>query len=131
MPLFIQDSDLFEVVVHYVEEGRKVTYFDDGEPMPEAVKKATFKFKYPNWSEQQFIMAGSLTVDENGTTMADPYKYMDSKIKTLLREWDLAIPLTPANVDKLDPSLVNYLNKCMDKEMSIGEQPEAGPPIEK
>jgi hypothetical protein len=119
MPLFIDDKDTFEVVVRYKEQGRKILFYEDSEELPSDVKTEKFTFKYPNWSEQQAMMAGALTIDQNGVAAADPYKYMDAKIKTMLRGWTLTkdnepLQVTYDNIEKLDGSLVSYLTSKID-----------------
>lgn len=128
MPLLISDNDLFEITVRYKEDGMKILYYEDGETLPDDAKIEKFKFKYPNWVEQQTIMANALTVDAAGTPFADPYRYMDNKIKTLLKGWTLKdgegkdVELNIGNIERLNSSLVNYLNTKMDEILGTSDK---------
>lgn len=119
MPLLISESDTFKISVKYnYKPNGEIEFKEDGK------ESAVFVFKRPNWIDIRTIMSTSVIVNaNNGQAIIDPYKLMDTKIKILLKSWDLKgekgeIELTNENVDKLHPELIQYLFDKMNAELS-------------
>ncbi len=118
MSLLITESDTFVVNVKYSQQENGELKFDEG------TEAAAFTFKRPSWVEMRMIMSNAVIVNANsGQAIIDPYKLMDTKIKLLLKDWDLKndkgkIPVTPDSIDNLHPTLVQYLFDKLNNETS-------------
>lgn len=124
MSLFVSDTDLFEIVVKY--ERRDGALLLDH---PDAKNEERFWFKRPNWAESKAIMSQGVIVDGNsGQAIIDPYKLMDMKMRTLLKKWTLkgqdgeAMEVSPENLAKLDPLLVQHLYSRVEEQLSPQEK---------
>jgi len=121
MSLLINESDTFVINVRYSQQANGELIFDEGS------ETANFTFKRPNWIEMRTIMSNAVIVNaNNGQAIIDPYKLMDTKIKLLLKEWDLKIPVTESAIDRLHPTLIQYL---FDK-LNVETAPVAPAPAE-
>jgi hypothetical protein len=116
MPLFISDDDVVELKVFHTEKDGILKFYMK-EPMPAEVEENMFIFRRPNWGDQNAIMETTLRIDlTSGTPIMDPYKYIDAKLKVLLKSWSLKdnkgepLKISSENIDKLDPNLIEYLN---------------------
>lgn len=123
MSLFVSDSDVFEVVVKYMKRDGILIFDQSGN------EEERFWFKRPNWSESKAIMSQCVMVDGNsGQAIIDPYKLMDMKVKTLLKTWTLkgddgeAVEVSPENLAKLDPLLVQHLYSRVEEQLSPQEK---------
>lgn len=125
MPLFISDDDVVELRVFHTEEnGILKFYFND--PMPSGVEENIFVFRRPNWGDQNVIMGTTLRIDlTSGTPIMDPYRFIDAKLKVLLRSWSLKdnkgnpLEVSSENIDKLDPNLIEHLNIRLNATLSL------------
>jgi hypothetical protein len=119
MSLLISDKDTFDVKIRYVIKSGKAKILDEKDaPAPEE-KEASFTFKRRlGWKETQMVFSTSISVDGAGNVRTDPYKLIDARLRTLLKDWTVTgddgkkLPLTSSGIDALDPDLVQYL---MDK----------------
>ncbi len=124
MPLFVTDKDVINVTVRYVDKAGSIQFFEKDEAGYEAAQVETFTFRKPNWADTRLMMADAMYLDPNsGSPIVDPYRFMDRKIKILLKDWslkdgDAKLPLNGDNIDKLDGSLINYLNKKLDEHLT-------------
>lgn len=128
MPLFVTDNDTVDVKVVYTESGGDLEFYE--EKFPDGSKAETFTFRRPNWQDQRTIMEGALAIDATGMPVVDPYKFMDSKFKTLLCKWTLKdedgdIPVTSENIDRLHPSLIEYLSSKADRLLGLADDDNA------
>jgi hypothetical protein len=121
MSLIVSEKQLFEVVVRYKQNGDNLLFYENGEKAEEGHKEEKFFFKRPSWSDTRIMMADTMFMDPaTGQPILDPYRFMDRKIKTLLKDWTLKqedgekLPLTSENIDNLDPALINFLNAQLD-----------------
>lgn len=123
MSLLINDSDTFPVEVLFTKEENGTFVFGKGD------SKETFTFKRPTWNEMRLIMSSSVIINAaNGQGLVDPYKMMDLKIKSLLKDWSLKdgenkLPLTNENIDKLNPDLIQYLFAKLNEGLTPKEEP--------
>ena len=113
MSLLIQNDDLFTIDIYFKEENGSLEVIEA--PSPED-KFEKFSFKRPNWQETRIVSSASVLVDANtGKAIIDPFKYMDLRLKLLLKDWTLKdqegnkLPITYDNIDKLHPLLVQHL----------------------
>lgn len=118
MSLLISDKDTFDVKVLYVVKNGKMRILAEKEVAADA-KDASFTFKRRlGWKETQQVFSTSISVDGMGNVRTDPYKLIDARLRTLLKDWTVTgedgkkLPLTQAAIDNLDPDLVQHL---MDK----------------
>jgi hypothetical protein len=124
MPLFVTEKDVFVITVRYTEKDGAITYFDPGQQAPEGTLEEHFTFRKPTWSDSRMMMSETMFIDPaSGSPVMDPYRFMDKKIKILLKGWSLKngnepLPLSPENIDKLDASLINHLNKRLDDNLT-------------
>lgn len=129
MSLLIQENDTFEIEVRYVKNNSIFKIFGPNENVEGAIVEK-FTFKRPNWTEAQRLMSACVLVDAtNGRAILDPYRYMDLKVKSLLRDWTLMdneekLAPTPENVNKLDPSIIQYLFQRMNDVLEPEESKE-------
>lgn len=127
MSLLISDSEFVEIKVRYAEQGDSLLFFEEGETG--AKQTETFWFKRPNWAEWVTMMSSAVYLDAiNGQASLNPYKYADIKTKLLLKKWSLkgadevGLEVNPANIGKLHPGLVQYLNKKLDEKLTPPEE---------
>lgn len=119
----ISNDEFFEVKVYYKTKQNKTYIFDDEKDQKEDLSNynlETFSFKRPRWGEMKDIFSKSVSLSSEGEMKVDPWKYMDRKIKCLLKEWSLVeengekVPITEANIDRLDYELISHLSKVID-----------------
>jgi hypothetical protein len=124
MPLLLTENDTFEIVVRFVEQNREFKFFEPGDAAPQEVLEERFVFRWPNWSDTKMMMMGAISVDEGGETSVDPYKFMDGKIRILIKDWSLKdgngekYKINDKNIDKLHPALFEYLNRKIETTLS-------------
>ena len=120
MPMFIKDTDTFEVRIYKSVEGGKELYHEvgaNGVP-PVGWEEMVFVFKRPAWGETKDIMSNSIRVMD-GKGEIDLYKLMDARLKVLLRAWPMKdedgnpVPVTPEDINRLSPPLVDKLNAAL------------------
>jgi hypothetical protein len=119
MSALIRENDTFEVkIIRSTGKDGKETFMAAGS---KAVlgEELTFVFKRPAWGDTKTIMSRSVRfVDGKGEI--DPYMIMDSRIKVLLKKWNLQdddgkpIPATPENVERLPSALVEAIHGAMN-----------------
>lgn len=129
MSLFA-DGEEFSVTIYYKRNGKKLEVLDPStikEDAPEIsnYKKETFVFRKPAWKEMKNILSESVTLTPESGWKIDPWKFMDSKIKHLLKNWTLKedetkenstkVPISKASIDRLEPEIVSYLNAKIDE----------------
>jgi hypothetical protein len=113
MPLLMEEDELLEIEVRYKETEKGIEIFNKDAPSDAACAK--FYFKRPCWGEYRTIMSASVNINvADGQAMVDPYKLSDLRLKKLLKDWTIEnkngkIPITPANVDMLQPRIAQYL----------------------
>ena len=124
MSLFISDDERFEVVVNYkINDNKELEFFDKKES--DQITQEKFYFKRPNWIEAKTMSSASVLVDAvSGRAIIDPYKYMDIRFKLLLKDWILSkdnrkVEMTSNNIDKLHPSLIQYLFSKLEEELTV------------
>jgi len=130
MPLLLTDKDTFDITLWYVDNDGELK-ISASEPAPAntideigRAKSETFTFRWPNWADTKTMLAGSVMVDENGGVAVDPFKFMDGKVRTLLKDWTLTnpkgdkYPVNNMNIDKLHPALFEYLNKTVEARLA-------------
>jgi len=124
MSLFISDDERFEVVVNYkINDNKELEFFDKKES--DQITQEKFYFKRPNWIEAKTMSSASVLVDAvSGRAIIDPYKYMDIRFKLLLKDWTLSkdnrkVEMTSNNIDKLHPSLIQYLFSKLEEELTV------------
>jgi len=121
MSLFTKD-ETFDIAISYTRGDKGELKFDtEGEI-------ETFTFRRPNWQDTRALMSASVIVSaQTGQAIVDPYRMMDMKIKTLLKDWTIKkdgekVEVTPENIDKLEPDLVQYLYNKLNSTLSITEE---------
>jgi len=119
----IKDNETFEVNVYqFVDKKGKESFSltnDDG-TAAELIQGAELKitFKRPAWGDIKEIMSKSVVMIE-GKAQIDPYRLMDTRLKVLIRSWNLTeedgkpIPATPENTDRLSPPLADVINQAL------------------
>jgi hypothetical protein len=128
MPLFVTEQDVIVIEVCYLEENGQLKFLEEGDDSCQKPQVETFTFRRPNWSDNRLMMADSMFIDPtSGAPVLDPYRFIDRKMKILLKEWTLKVgdeklPVTGDNIDKLDAALINYLNRALDAKLT--------PPVE-
>lgn len=126
MSLLVNESQLFDVIVIYARKNGELEFFEEGKAPAGAVKE-TFKFKRPTWTEARDMMSASVLVDAvSGRSIIDPYKFMDMKVKTLIKDWSLnhdgkKLELSEDNIDKLEPALVQHLFDRLEQRSAPAE----------
>ena len=118
MSLLVGEKHTFKIDLKYFLKDQGITILTKEGQVPEGtqVKSETFTFKRPNWSEIQKMMSACVICDAStGRAIMDPYKFMDIKVKTLLRDWTLKdeegnkMPLVEDTLSNMEPSVVQYL----------------------
>jgi hypothetical protein len=121
MGLFIEESDVVEIKV-WAKEGpaKEMLYFDKEEP---DCAVETFTFRRTTWDDTKILTASlassvvrpSVVTNDMNVNPADAMRFVDVKIKTLLKDWTLQTkegkkrPVSKENIGKLDPVLVQHL----------------------
>jgi hypothetical protein len=121
MSLLVSSDQLFEIKIDYQiipDKGVKILETEEHNS-----KQDTFYFKRPNWKDVRNIASASVSVDAvSGKVIADPYKYMDIKIKTLLKDWTITgddgkkLEVSVVNIDKMHPDIVQSLAEKLEKQ---------------
>lgn len=121
--LLVSENETFEVPVMFTENNGALTFYEPDQA-PEGAKKETFLFRRPNWADMKAINSGAMTVDATGKPNLDIYRFMDMKIRTLLKDWSLManpenkLQITQANINKLHPDLLPYLFSKMEERLT-------------
>jgi len=55
-----------------------------------------------------------LRVSDNGDAQFDAFAYRDAKLKEIIVAWSDPRPMTPANVDDLDPAMADWIVEQFD-----------------
>jgi len=122
MSLLINEEQI-EIKVYYIRKNNKIEVLDlEKDPAADLsnYKLETFSFKRPGWGEIRSILSESVTITPSEEWKIDPWKYMDSRMKHLLKGWSLIdenekkLPVTRDNIDRLEFELVSHLNKAID-----------------
>jgi hypothetical protein len=117
MTPIIKDNETFEVSVYQVVDKKGKESFsltNDGT----AAAELKITFKRPAWGDIKEIMSKSVAMIE-GKAQIDPYRLMDTRLKVLIRSWNLTgedgkpIPSTPENTDRLSPPLADVINQAL------------------
>jgi len=125
--LLVSRNDVFDIQVNYLENEEALSFYEpDGDPMPDGIKTVKFIFRKPNWTDTKTISSAACQIDPfNGKTIIDPFKYMDQKFKTLLKDWTLfdedgisKLPITYNNIDLLRPELVQYVFSKVEEKLN-------------
>lgn len=124
--LLVSRNDVFEIPIKYVEEKETLAFYeDDGDPIPTEAKTEKFFFRRPNWLDTKTISSISCHVDPfTGKAIVDPFKYMDQKFKTLLKDWTLKndegekLAVTYLNIDLLRPEIVQYVFQKLEDRLN-------------
>lgn len=124
--LLVSRNDVFEITINYVEENETLAFYEhDGDPIPAEAKIEKFVFRRPNWIDTKTISSIACHVDPfTGKAIVDPFKYMDQKFKTLLKDWTLTnelgekLAVTYVNVDLLRPEIVQYVFQKMEDKLN-------------
>lgn len=120
--MLLVTEETFPIEVSYVMQDNVATIC----PNPvEGTEKAVFYFKRPSWNDTRQINSGSV----NEKNMIDPFRYMDVKIKRLLKDWSLVdekgqkIPVSFENIDNADPIIMQYVFNALEQRLSpkVGE----------
>lgn len=121
MSLLVSEEDLIEITVHYEVKNNKHIFYEDKK---EGTKSENFYFKRPSWGDQREIYEYAFGLDVNGAASLNPYRFVDGKIKVLLKKWSLGCPVTEEAIDRLNPFLVSYLDKKVDKVIIVESSDE-------
>lgn len=117
MTPIIKSTETFEVTIYQVVDAKgKESYSlaNDGT----ATASLKVAFKRPAWGDIKEIMSKSVVMIE-GKAQVDPYRLMDTRLKVLVRSWNLTgeddkpIPATPENMDRLTPPLADAINQAL------------------
>ena len=128
MSILINDSDRFDITVRYGENNGNIEIFPEEGEIPQDAHSETFTFKRPNWAESRTMLSSCVIMNAaNGEGVMDPYRFMDTRIKTLLKDWTLKdkdgnkIEVNPANIDMLPPTIVDCLFNRLTKKLTPQE----------
>lgn len=124
--LLINENDVFEISVYLTEDGQNMV-FHDVASAPIGAKHEIFVFRRPNWSDTKNINSTALVLDASGSPKLDLYRYMDLKVKTLLKDWSLKsslgekLPVTASNMNKLHPDLFQHLFTKLEEQFTVSK----------
>lgn len=125
--LLISDNDVVEVKIYFTRNGNSMVFHEKDSAPAEALNE-TFIFRQPTWVDIKNINSTAVIVDpSSGKPSMDLFRYMDLKIKTLLKEWSLKndagekLQVSASNINKLSPDLVQHLFTKFE-EMLTGPQ---------
>jgi len=132
MSLLVKDERIDVKVCYKKNAKNKLEFADPDKDLGEEESNYTreaFTFIRPGWGQLKTIFSESITVSPDGEWKVDPWKYMDAKVRHLLVDWTLKeeddnkvlrkVPVTRANINRLEFELVSYLNKEID--LQFGE----------
>lgn len=126
--LLVSQDDVFTIDVSYTYENGFLT-IHEGEA-PTGALKDSFTFRRPNWEDIHIMNSSSVIVDAiNGKAIMDPYKYMDIKVKRLLKRWTLKIgqetaPVSQDNINRLHPVMMQHLFAKVEENLEPVKPPE-------
>jgi len=128
MSLIIDESETFEVRIGYkTEEGKDVFSILRAEEVAVAeTGLETFTFRKPNWSDSRKMLSSAIYIDSVGGAKLDPYKFMDARLRVLIKNWSLKdkkgerLSLTEENIDRMSLGLVSCLSRALDEKVPLG-----------
>ena len=113
-----------EVRFYLTEDGPIVLEGEESCPEGSQEDSAKFFFKVPSWGEVRVIMSAGSSIRSDGAIL-DPHKFIDARIKTLLKDWTLedgkgkkAI-ISESNIESLDPNVVDFINRQLEAHPEI------------
>jgi hypothetical protein len=123
MGIFAVPSDDIKISLRFIPSDDGAQILDDDIVQTneaEEVEEADFFFRVPKWGDTRKIMSAASAVREDGMVL-DPYKFIDARIKFLLKDWTLTdekgkkVPVNEQTIERLPPHVVNYLHRKLDE----------------
>lgn len=105
--MFVEESEVVEVKVHYKEVGRKIEVF---ESPSDDTKTLTVLFRQPDFATSQRLVSSSTMVDGNGNPTVNLIALQNNMIYFLAKEWDAKEPDTKDADGKVVPGKPIELN---------------------
>jgi len=94
MSIFVKDSDLIEVVVHYTDVNGNIVIVDETIEPTENTTALKVKFRRPDFSISQRLVASSTSVDQSGSPSVNLLMLQNNMLYFLAKEWDAKEPDT-------------------------------------
>lgn len=122
--LIITENDILQIDVYFSDRENSTVFYDNKEKAPADAKSESFVFRKANWADAKVINSSAVTIDAAGKPTMDLYRYMDQKIKTLLKDWTLKgatnekLPISVVNINKLNPDLIQHLFSKLEEKSS-------------
>jgi len=91
MSIFVEDNEIVNVAVHYVDNNGKITIQE--EPGPDS-KTINMTFKRPDFSTSQRLIASSTVTDVGGNQTINLMLLQNNLIYFLAKSWDITLPDT-------------------------------------
>ena len=85
MDIFVQDTDIVEVKVHYITVGKKVEIL---EAPKEGSTTLTVVFRQPDFSTSQRLVSTSTSVSPDGSPAVNIMALQNAMIYILAKSWD-------------------------------------------
>lgn len=86
MSIFVDDSDLFTIEVHYTEAGENIVILDKPSEKTTTIKMT---FKRPNFAVAQRLVASSTMTDPNGGQFVNLVSLQNNMMYFLAQSWDV------------------------------------------
>lgn len=89
MGIFIDESDVVQIAVHYYEENGSVLVFDEPTDKTTTIKVV---FRRPNFAISQRLMAASTIGDQSGNQTVNMMMLQNNMMYFLAKSWDVKEP---------------------------------------
>lgn len=130
--IFIGNSDVFDVVVHYKEDGKRLKILSEPETSVKDGKEAvvsesiTVSFRYPSFSDSQQILRSATVMNTDGQSNLNFMQLQTSLLYGLASKWDVKddkgqpVELNAANISKLRVEIARALIEKVYAELGDG-----------
>ena len=86
MSIFVKDDDVVNVEVHYVEENGNIDVLEQPSDKSVTLK---IKFRRPDFSISQRLVASSTTLDQSGNPSVNLLMLQNNMLYFLAKDWDV------------------------------------------
>ena len=86
MSIFVEDTDLIDVSVSYVEDGKTITIVELPNDKAKTIKVS---FRRPDFATSQRLISSSTVTDQNGNSTVNIMMLQNNMIYMLAKSWDV------------------------------------------
>ena len=135
--MFIDDSDIIEIKVHYIKSGHRYEAKTekefqalDSEDEKKLYAVLNVKMALLSWGLYNQLQEDAMTQNISGETQFNFKVYKENRLKKLVKGWDAKgkddkdVPVSDKAISHLAPSIAETILRAYDEESFVGDEEE-------